>query len=143
MTEDERTALENIPLTKALTVKEGGSTFMVRSAPIASLQEVRQAYLALLLDPVNLASTHNIAGYVLPNGSTGYADDHDYGMGRAIMQATQQAGVKGMVVFITRQYGGQKLGFKRFQIVKDITTRMLVNLAPASQPKDAKPSSEG
>jgi len=88
---------------------------------------VRKAYLALLLNPDNLASTHNIAGYLLPNGSTGYADDHDYGMGRATMQAIQQAGTPGIAVFITRQYSGQKLGYKRFQIVKDIT----INVTPA------------
>jgi len=33
----------------------------------------------------------------------------------------------GHVVFITRQYGGTKLGFKRFQIVKELTSDLFTS----------------
>ena len=68
------------------------------------------------MNPKNLSSTQNIAGYILPNSSTGYCDDGDYGMGRAILRAMEpdKGYAAGLAVFVTRQYGGVKLGLKRF-----------------------------
>ena len=50
-------------------------------------------------------------------------------MGRAIMQAIEKSGIKGVVVFVTRQYGGNKIGYKRFQIVKDLTSKVIPQCA--------------
>ena len=44
----------------------------------------------------------------------------------------------GTVVFVTRQYGGVKLGFKRFEIVRDITKAVCKSLHGATD--DSRPS---
>ena len=59
------------------------------------------------MNPLKAQATHIVA-YILPNGSSGFCDDQDYGMGRRMLQAMEHMGDsgKGMAVFITRQYGG-------------------------------------
>ena len=132
----ENAKLESVKFSKILQKSELGSTFTARSTPVLNLNEVRQAYQALLLDPETLSVTHNIAGYVLPNGSSAYADDGDFGMGRIITQAMEQIGDKarGYAVFVTRQYGGNKLGFKRFDIVKELTLNLFSSVAKPTVP---------
>ena len=81
----------------------------------------------MLINPDNLAASHNAVGYVLPNGGTGYWDDREYGMGRAILRALEQYHDKarGIAVFVTRHYGGRKLGGRRWEITANISKEVI------------------
>ena len=133
MTTEERQDLSKIKFFSSGSVSHLGSTFVARCTSVASLNDVRKAYNALLLDPRNIAATHNIAGFILPDGSTGSADDGDYGLGRTIASTLKElvSGGLGFAVFVTRQYGGKKLGFERFQIVRSLVETVV--------PQNAKP----
>ncbi len=119
--EEDKKLLQKVDFYTSNTEHILGSTFTARTTNVNTLQDVRIAYKALLLNPSCLASTHNIAGYVLPNGSNGYADDGDYGIGRAIVETMIDEKAMGKAVFITRQFGGQLLGIDRFRVAKRLT----------------------
>ena len=122
MDEIEKFDLESRSFTSSATVSELGSTFVAQCIPVGSLNDVKEAYKALHLDCTALSATHNIAAYILPNKTRGYSDDGDYGLGRTIIRAMDSSGDHGVgkAVFVTRQYGGTKLGFRRFDIVYEL-----------------------
>ena len=118
---EEKEFLESIQFQTSPIETVLGSTFVARAINVNTLEDVRAAYKALLLDPFALGATHNIAAYVLPGGQSGYCDDGDYGLGRSMLYSMNQQKTQGRVVFITRKYGGNKLGFQRFTIVQKLT----------------------
>lgn len=112
------------------TVTEGGCTFIARSASAHSLNDVRALYKAVLLNANNLSASHNIAAYRLytPLGAkttAGYNDDGDFGMGRAARDILQKENAQNIAVFVTRFYGGDHLGPKRFRVVQDLVKSVL------------------
>ncbi len=112
---------------------EGGSCFVARALPVQSLNDIRAAYKALLLKPECMAANHNMAAYRLYSTETtktqdGYCDDGEFGMGRVIRNAMQRADAKNVVVFVTRTYGGQKLGSKRFTLVEQLVENTLAQM---------------
>ena len=124
--EEEREELSKIQYETAEIV-ESSSVFVARAVEVQSLNDVRNAYKSLLLKPEAMSATHNTCGYRLQGGDCGYADDKDYGMGRKIVQVLgdERYSDKSVAIFITRQYGGVKLGSKRFDIVRDLTKRVM------------------
>ena len=46
-------------------------------------------------------------------------------MGRALIDAIKVANTKGCAIFLTREYGGVKLGFKRFNIVRTLASQVI------------------
>ena len=71
--------------------------------------------------PECLGASHNIVGYILPNGESGYADHGDFGMGRTVVRAMNDQQARGRAVFVTRVYGGQKLGLQRYSVIAKLT----------------------
>ena len=54
-----------------------------------------------------------------------YNDDGDFGMGRAVRDAMQNENARNIAVFVTRFYGGNHLGPKRFSAVKELVKTVL------------------
>ena len=121
--------LSAIKFIQSETINARSSSFIANGTTASNLNDVRLAYSALMLNPVILQATHNIAAYILPDGSSGYCDDQDYGMGRRMLQSLEQSRGKGIAVFITRQYGGNKLGSQRFEIARDLTNSVCKELS--------------
>ena len=118
--------LAKINFTSKEHFHEDGSSFTARICRVKALNEVRAAYRKLLLNPDNLEATHNIAGFYLPDNTSGYADDGDYGLGRSIVRAlTNNDCGKGYAVFVSRKCSGKKLGMRRFDIVKELTQKLI------------------
>ncbi len=129
MSDVERTEALNTKFTTS-TVQVGGCTFVARAATAHSLNDVRALYKAVLLNANNLSASHNIAAYRLytPMGARtteGYNDDGDFGMGRAVRDAMQNENARNIAVFVTRFYGGNHLGPKRFSAVKELVKTVL------------------
>ena len=101
-----------------------GSTFVGRGINVKSLNDVRKAQKSLMLHAETVQTSHNIISYWLPNGDSGYYDDHDYSMGRRMLQTLEQLEHRGVMVVLTRNYGGNKLGPQRFEIARDITKKV-------------------
>ena len=139
---DEKEELERLRFTSSEHVTESRSTFVAWGISVKNIQDVRKAYKGILLDPDNLAATHNIAAYILPNGEDGYCDDGDYGMGRAVLSAMKDANTKGYAIFLTREYGGIKLGFKRFNIVRNLAAKVMSSNNSSSSSSNAATSAK-
>ena len=125
--QDDRHQLHKVQFKECEPFSETGSRFTARSTQVKNLTDVRRAYQALYLNPDNIKATHNIVAYILPNGGCGYCDDRDYGMGRAILRIMEEflENGRGYAVFISRHYGGERLGGRRFEIVEELTNRSM------------------
>ncbi len=107
------------------TITEQGSSFILKCVHTQSMNDVRAAYKAVLLDPLVASATHVAAAYRIRNSSQkcedGYNDDSDYGLARAARDELRKANKENLTVFIIRQYGGTHLGLRRFKIVEQLT----------------------
>ena len=128
----EQRELLEIKFAKTNVISVKGSTFTGRGTPVTSLNDVRKAQKSLMLHQETVQASHNIICYLLPNGTSGYFDDHDYGMGRRMLQTLEQQERSGIMVVLTRFYGGNKLGPQRFEVARDIT-RQVCLLLPKAQ----------
>ena len=107
-----------------------GCVFVARAAEATTINDVRALYRAIMLNPENLSGTHNIAAYRLysPIGARsedGFNDDGDFGFGRTVKDKLQKLNAKNIAVFITRYYGGEHLGPKRFTAVESLVEELV------------------
>ena len=102
----------------------GGHMFTATVARVFKLEDVKAAYLKLLMNPSCAGASHNVAGYALYNPLTakttqGYQDDREYGAGRFLLQLLQRRNRKNIVVFITRRFtSSTHLGPARFDAME-------------------------
>jgi hypothetical protein len=101
-------------------ISERNSQFQLYCAEISNLEDARTAYRAISLDPFAASSTHIISAYWLESEEQGYYDDHDHGLGKHLLGVMQHADMINTICFLTREYGGQHLGFRRFEIVSEL-----------------------
>lgn len=118
MDKDECKAIDDMKLAQGQTITEKGSTFTAQAKKIRSISEVRLVYKKMFKDTPTCGATHNILVYALPDGTIGYHDDGETGAGRFLTRWLSRKDVKGVAVVVTRFYGGTRLGFKRFQLIK-------------------------
>lgn len=105
-----------------------GCTFVARVGDARTINDVRALYRAILMQPQNMSATHNVAAYRLEAPHAGFTDDGfnddgDYGIGRAARDKLQSLEKTNLAIFITRYYGGEHLGPKRFSAVQDLVAR--------------------
>ncbi len=108
---------------------QGGNLFIVRAAKVKTLNNVRIACRALLQNPKNMAAKHNVAAYrlhdpMISRTENGFCNDGDFGIGRAMRDRINSLGVNDVVVFMTRSYGGNKLGPRRFSVATELIDKV-------------------
>ena len=116
--DDEKKKAHQIPHQKSRILTERGSTFQGEAYGTKSLNEVRLAYKAALQDPAKARATHNIMVYKV-GPESGWEDDGEFGAGRFLHKWIEEAKLDNICVIVTRQYGGDRLGTKRFELIKD------------------------
>ncbi|KAK3308726.1 ribosomal protein S5 domain 2-type protein [Chaetomium strumarium] len=110
------------PWTLSLPFVECKSTFVARCAPVSSPQQAA-SYLAHLLasDKRVRAATHNITAWRIrgPNGTSfqDCDDDGETAAGGRLLHLMQLMDLWGVMVVVTRWYGGVKLGPRRFALI--------------------------
>ncbi|KAL0467300.1 ribosomal protein S5 domain 2-type protein [Neurospora intermedia] len=110
------------PWTLSLPMIELKSTFVARCAPVTSPQQAAQ-YLQHLLasDKRVRAATHNITAWRIrgPNGTSfqDCDDDGETAAGGRLLHLMQLMDLWDTMVVVTRWYGGQKLGPRRFALI--------------------------
>ncbi|AEO62749.1 d1cb9519-923e-4e4c-9685-462393a71745 [Thermothielavioides terrestris] len=110
------------PWTLSLPFTESKSTFLARCAPVASPQQA-SSYVAHLLasDKRVRAATHNITAWRI-RGANGTSfqdcdDDGETAAGGRLLHLMQLMDLWDVMVVVTRWYGGQKLGPRRFALI--------------------------
>lgn len=102
-----------------------GNTFVATAAKVHSINDVRNAYRKLLLDPSKMNATHNVAAYRLcPNPAIpgnideGHQDDGEIGAGKHLRYLLRRRNATNIVVFLSRHYRGVHLGNKRWEAME-------------------------
>ena len=114
MDNDDKHKMEKIKLVLGKTQSEKGSTFYGVAAKVQSVQDARRAYTQVRInDP---SATHIIAAYKLggENGACDFCDDGEHGGGVRVKKAIEDEKRCGVCVFVVRHYGGEHLGYRRF-----------------------------
>jgi hypothetical protein len=99
-----------------------GSTFVGHCAQISAKNDVPSVMATLLQDRALASATHNIYAYRVKHRTTiheGQKDDGEHGAGYHLLQLLREQGIENCMVVVTRWYGGQNLGPKRFTCIKD------------------------
>lgn len=109
------------------------STFLARAAVVRTPAQA-SGYVAQLLatDKRARAATHNITAWrVRGAGAASYQDCDDDGetaAGGRVLKLLQMMDVWDVMVVVTRWYGGQKLGPRRFAVINTVAREAVVRL---------------
>ena len=107
-------------ITPGKTITEQSSSFTGYTARATSYQHIRKAYLRMKLALPQ--ARHIMCGYCLDGAEKHYTedgcDDGEFGGSRAILETMRELKLKNCVVFVVRFYGGERLGQKRFEFIK-------------------------
>lgn len=101
-------------------ISDRGSKYAVSGCAVTSKAEVEAALKQLKRAKKFAKATHNTWAVLLPEGPL-KADDGETGAGNVILSVLEGAGATGLLVIVTRWYGGKHLGGDRFRHVRDAT----------------------
>lgn len=111
--------------TVSASVTSKNSTFIARSIPISSAGEAKSLLNTLLANNPDLAQAdHNITAYRVqtPYGLVEDSnDDGESGGGRHILSVLKENNVVGVLLLVTRWYGGIMLGPDRWRIMSEVS----------------------
>lgn len=107
------------------------STFQAHTAPVANPAAARAVVDALLTNKRIAAATHNIMAYRIADPVTGALaadcdDDGEAAAGGRLAFMLAAAKVEGVVVVVSRWYGGVLLGPSRFSVINNTARDALV-----------------
>ena len=112
------------PLYRGPLVVERKSTFQAHVARVAAKWEVDAALAECLRDGRVARATHNCFAYRLrlPGGglSADNADDGEAGMGGRLAQLLEDMGAEGVLLVVSRWFGGVLLGPSRFGVFANV-----------------------
>ena len=134
--------LNNIKFYFSDCIAEKNSTFIAVSTPIVSIQDARRAYLAISRVPGIASASHLITAYISKQGDFDYIDDGDHGLGRFTFGILEEKELDGIMIFLSRDYGGIHLGKRRYTIINTIVKQAIGKLIAAIEmdPNIATPS---
>jgi hypothetical protein len=134
---------QNVEFTTSNAITEKDSTFRAYYSAVKTPREARYAYLAMTRDPDAAVKSHLISAHNLRDGSFGWSDDGDHGLGRYISRVMEDKGISNAMIFITREYGGTHIGYRRFQIILQLINQLIRQVRPNQQPDESDNNSEG
>ena len=123
--------LHNINFYASDAIEEKSSVFRAFATPVVNRQDARLAYRAISRFPGTCSATHLIAAYKDMSNEFEYYDDGDHGLGRFVFDIIHEAKTQGIMVFLSREYGGRHLGALRFEIVQRVVDQAMDKMAAA------------
>ncbi len=117
--EEEKISFQKIPRKISQTVTELGNTFIADAFSTKDIKSVRQAYKGIIADPKRGSASHNVLAYKVGN-DVGWIDDGEHGGGRFLATWIKIQKYDNIAVIVTRQYGGEHLGSRRFELMKQV-----------------------
>lgn len=128
MDKDETKQINKIKMISGSTQTEKGSSFTAKAKSVSNINEVREVYKKVFKDSPTCSATHNVLVYSLPDGTVGCHDDGETGAGRYLIRWMSKKSTKGVAIVVSRTYGGQHLGFRRFQLIRQAAESALDNI---------------
>ena len=103
----------------ALLNQKGVSAFFASACTVKCAKDVKRGYRKLRQEnssvdhiKVSYSITHNGEEYMA------HEDDGEHGGSYKLRAVIGKAELNNIIIFVTRQYGGEHLGSKRFEIIK-------------------------
>ena len=125
MSDANKTAITNTPITTSQEVCEKGSRFWVLTTTVRNPEDARITYLKVRSMPQCATTTHLISAYLFANGCHSWEDDGDFGLGRYLLKIMENKGLTNRIIFLSREFGGVHLGQRRFDIVRELVDEVL------------------
>jgi hypothetical protein len=108
------------------------STFVAHVAPVSSPEQAKQYLTHLLYSSKQIrTATHNISAWRIRDPSSGTSwqdcdDDGETAAGGRVLRLMQMMDVWGVMVVVTRWYGGVKMGPRRFAVINSVAREGIV-----------------
>ena len=116
---DDLAKARKLPHAISPVLQEAGSMFQAQAVRTKTIPEVRLAYRKLLTCPDAARASHNVLAYKI-RGELGWEDDGEHGAGRFLAHwLSSKEDVDNISIFLTRHYGGERLGAKRFELMRE------------------------
>jgi hypothetical protein len=81
-------------------ISENKSDFQMYNTEVSTIQEACLAFEAIGLESKASSSTHLVSAYWLYDGTYGYQDDRDHGMGKRLLSVMQESGLMNTICFL-------------------------------------------
>ena len=108
-----------------IVLTDKGSKYAVSGAKAADRAGVDALLKELKRDKAYAKATHNTWGILLPDGTPLKGDDGEAGAGMVILRMLERAEMVGLLVVVTRWFGGKHLGGDRFRHVQTCVAALL------------------
>ena len=124
------TELEDIlktPLHEGNKIVQEKSIFQAYTASVENIQEIRKLYIKMKL--IQPEARHIVCAFSLPGEETHYlqsfCDDGEPTAGETILDLMIKNNIQNRVIFISRKYGGIRMGKNRFECYKEAALQVL------------------
>jgi hypothetical protein len=77
-----------------------------------------------------------ISAHLLNDGTFGWTDDGDHGLGKYLFRILEEKNLKNAILFVTREYGGVHIGYKRFEIILQLVNQLIRQIRPQDRDQD-------
>ena len=105
--------------------EESGSVFTAVAAKVSGPTEIRRAYRKV--KQLYPGANHIVLGYDCQK-QQGNQDDGEHSAGLCIQKVIEEQGVNNKAVFVVRNFGGKRLGPKRFNIIQEVVKEVLAKI---------------
>ena len=122
---EQELSMESVYFYKSKVKTILGSKFQIHAAKINDMREANNTYKAIHRYRNAAAATHLISAHRLQNGQVGWRDDGDHAMGRHLYSAMKNKKITNMVFFLSRNYGGQHIGKRRFDVTTELVDEIM------------------
>jgi putative IMPACT (imprinted ancient) family translation regulator len=116
---DDRREMSKLKSVSSDHKHERGSTFLAQAVKVTSIAEVRLAYKKTIMNPALHKASHNILAYNV-GGELGWIDDGEHSAGRILAGWMNRSNIDNTCFIITRNFGGEHLGTKRFELMREV-----------------------
>jgi hypothetical protein len=134
--------LNNVSFFASDLIGMKASTFRAFISPAYTAEDARYAYLAVSRFPGVASASHLISAYYTMNDEFDYLDDGDHGLGHHVFEIMQAKGIRGVIIFLSRDFGGIHLGKDRFLMINKVVAQALgkYNAAVQRNPNIQQPA---
>ena len=119
MSKEDKKSASNIRRKTSGQVSEKGNIFAAIAFETKDVAQVRLAYKQVLSNPRQAKASHNVLVYNVGE-SLGWIDDGEHGAGRFLASWISREKLENCAFIITRQYGGEHLGTRRFELFRQV-----------------------
>ena len=107
----------DFPLKRGNCITASNSSFTAYTASVNSYDDIQKAYRKMKI--LHASATHIVCAYRIPGvrkfESEDYCEDNDHACGRILLEWMTNNNIECQAIFVVRNYGGEKLGVKRFE----------------------------